>query len=122
MVLQRLEGGSDREAIERLCFDTRWRYAAGVGGYDTGPKSFVHTVLVDMCERLRHSQGPDRIFEAALGAAKNAGLVTKKRALDSTPPSDAVPTMDTVTLVRSVHRTYPRRSEPRHGVFRGGLG
>ena len=35
MVLQRLEGLSDREAVERYCFDTRWRYAAGVGGYDT---------------------------------------------------------------------------------------
>jgi hypothetical protein len=35
MVLQRLEGLSDREAVERYCFDNRWRYAAGVGGYDT---------------------------------------------------------------------------------------
>ena len=32
MVLQRLEGLSDREAVERYAFDTRWRYAAGVGG------------------------------------------------------------------------------------------
>jgi len=34
MVLQRLEGLSDREAVERYCFDNRWRYACGVGGYD----------------------------------------------------------------------------------------
>ena len=34
MVLQRLEGLSDREAVERYAFDARWRYAAGVGGYD----------------------------------------------------------------------------------------
>jgi len=104
MVLQRLEGLSDREAVERFCFDTRWRYAAGVGGYDTGPKSFVHTVLVDMRERLRNSERPNRIFEAALGAAKDAGLVSKKRALDSTPLYDAVATMDTVTLIRSAIR------------------
>ena len=32
MVLQRLEGLSDREAAERYCFDNRWRYASGVGG------------------------------------------------------------------------------------------
>jgi hypothetical protein len=32
MVLQRLEGLSDREAVERYTFDARWRYAAGVGG------------------------------------------------------------------------------------------
>ncbi|MCP3956853.1 MAG: transposase, partial [bacterium] len=36
MVLQRLEGLSDREAVERYSFDARWRYAAGVGGYDRG--------------------------------------------------------------------------------------
>src|SRR5450759_2738650 len=85
MVLQRLEGLSDRETTERYCFDNRWRYAAGVGGYDTGWTSFSHTVLVDMRERLRNSERPDRICEAALGAARDAGLVSKKRALDSTP-------------------------------------
>ena len=105
MVLQRLEGLSDREAVERYCFDNRWRYAAGVGGYDgTGWPTFAHTVLVDMRERLRNSANPDRIFAAALGAAREAGLVGKKRALDSTPLYDAVATMDTVTLIRSAIR------------------
>jgi hypothetical protein len=32
MALQRLEGLSDREAVDRFTFDARWRYAAGVGG------------------------------------------------------------------------------------------
>jgi hypothetical protein len=32
MVLQRLEGLSDREAVDRFNFDARWRYAAGAGG------------------------------------------------------------------------------------------
>lgn len=32
MVLQRLEGLSDREAVDRFTFDARWRYACGVGG------------------------------------------------------------------------------------------
>ena len=98
MVLQRLEGLSDREAVERYCFDNRWRYAAGVGGYDTnGWVGFSHTVLVDMRERLRNSTRPDRIFEAALGAAHDAGLVGRRRVLDSTPLYDAVATMDTIT-------------------------
>src|ERR1035441_7248530 len=102
MVLQRLEGLSDREAVDRYCFDNRWQYAAGVGGYDTGGwTSFSHTVLVDMRERLRRSERPDRIFDAALHAAKAAGLVGNRRALDSTPLHDAVATMDTVTLIRS---------------------
>jgi hypothetical protein len=29
MVLQRLEGLSDREAVDRFTFDVRWKYAAG---------------------------------------------------------------------------------------------
>src|SRR5437773_2222999 len=29
MVLQRLEGLSDRDAVERFAFDLRWKYAAG---------------------------------------------------------------------------------------------
>ncbi len=105
MVLQRLEGLSDREAVERYCFDTRWRYAAGVGGYDTESwTSFAHTVLVDMRERLRTSKEPNRIFDVTRDAAKEAGLVGKRRVLDSTPLYDAVATMDTVTLIRSAIR------------------
>lgn len=105
MVLQRLEGLSDREAVERFTFDARWRYAAGVGGYDgEGRWSFVHTVLVDMRERLRGSERPDRVFEVTRDTAAAAGLVGRRRVLDSTPLYDAVATMDTVTLIRSALR------------------
>ena len=113
MALQRLEGLSDREAVERYSFDSRWRYAAGVGGYDTGGwTSFSHTVLVDMRERLRHSTRPNRIFEVALGAAKEAGLIGRRRVLDSTPLYDAVATMDTVTLIRSAIRGLLKVADP----------
>jgi hypothetical protein len=106
MVLQRLEGLSDREAVDRFTFDARWRYAAGVGGWDNAEHrvSFAHTVLVDMRERLRRSDRPDRIFEVALDTARQAGLIGRKRVLDSTPLYDAVATMDTVTLIRSAVR------------------
>ena len=105
MVLQRLEGLSDREAVERYAFDVRWRYAAGVGGYGGGGwVRFAHTVLVDMRERLRCSKRPNRVFEVALDAACEAGLVGRRRVLDSTPLYDAVATMDTVTLIRSAVR------------------
>lgn len=105
MVLQRLEGLSDREAVERYTFDARWRYAAGVGSYGEGGwGSFAHTVLVDMRERLRRSERPDRVFEVGLEAARAAGLVGRRRVLDSTPLYDAVATMDTVTLIRSAMR------------------
>jgi hypothetical protein len=105
MVLQRLEGLSDREAVQRYRFDARWRYAAGVGGCgNEGWGRFAHTVLVDMRERLRRSACPDRVFEVALDAAKAAGLVGRRRVLDSTPLYDAVATMDTLTLLRSAVR------------------
>src|ERR1017187_1008235 len=105
MVLQRLEGLSDREAAERYAFDARWRYAAGVGSYDTSEWTiFSHTVFVDMRERLRRSTDPDRVFAIVLDAAKAAGLVGRKRVLDSTPLYDAVATMDTITLIRSAVR------------------
>ena len=126
MVLQRLEGLSDREATERYCFDNRWRYAAGVGGYDTsGWTSFVHTVLVDMRERLRRSDDPNRIFDVARQAAKAAGLIGRRRVLDSTPLYDAVATMDTVTLIRSAIRGLLKVSDPElafalRGVLKSG--
>ena len=105
MVLQRLEGLSDREAVDRFAFDIRWRFAAGVGGWDGGSRAgFAHTVLVDMRERLRRSDRPDRIFQVALAAAGQAGLVGRRRVLDSTPLYDAVATMDTITLIRSAVR------------------
>lgn len=102
MVLQRIEGCSDREAVDRFAFDVRWKYAAG--GLDFDYPGFVHTVLVDMRARLARSPRPDRIFEVTLEVAKAAGLVGRKRVLDSTPVYDAVATMDTVTLIRSAIR------------------
>lgn len=113
MVLQRLEGLSDREAVDRFTFDARWRFAAGVAGWDgTGRVRFVHTVLVDMRERLRRSNRPDRIFEVALAAAREAGLLGRRRVLDSTPLYDAVATMDTITLIRSAIRGLLTAAEP----------
>jgi hypothetical protein len=102
MVLQRIEGVSDREAVERFAFDARWKYAAG--GLDFDYPGFVHTVLVDMRARLARSDRPDRIFDAVLAVAREAGLVGRRRVLDSTPLYDAVATMDTITLVRSAIR------------------
>lgn len=102
MVLQRFEGLSDREAVDRFAFDARWKYAAGGLNFDY--PGFVHTVLVDMRARLARSDRPDRVFETVLEVAKAAGLVGRRRVLDSTALYDAVATMDTVTLIRSAIR------------------
>ncbi|MEV1070299.1 transposase, partial [Streptomyces sp. NPDC050263] len=102
MVLQRLEGLSDREAVERFAFDVRWKYAAG--GLDFDHPGFVHTVLVDMRARLAASARPDRIFERTVEVAAQAGLVGRRRVLDSAPVYDAVAAQDTITLIRSAIR------------------
>ena len=113
MVLQRLEGLSDYEAAERFSFDVRWRFAAGVGGYaEEKLQSFDRTVLVQMRERLRRSSDPDRIFRVVLEAGKAAGLVGRKRVLDSTALYDSVSTMDTITLIRSAIRGVLRSLSP----------
>jgi hypothetical protein len=108
IVLQKLGGLSDREAVDRFTYDARWRYAAGVGGWDDGPVSFAHTVLVDMRARLRASVEPDRIKRVSVEVAADAGLLGLRRALDSAPLFDAVATQDTVTLVRSAIRALLR--------------
>jgi len=102
MALQRVEGLSDRQAVERFTYDLRWKYAAG--GLDFDYPGFNHTVLVNMRARLRRSKAPDRIFDAVLEVAKAAGLVGRKRVLDSTALYDAVATEDTVTLIRHAIR------------------
>jgi transposase len=96
MVLQRLEGASDREAVDRFAYDLRWRYAAGV---DDEMSSFAHTVLVELRARLRASADPDRVFRVTCELARAAGLVGVRRVLDSAPLYDAVATCDTVTLL-----------------------
>jgi hypothetical protein len=109
MTLQRLEGLSDREAVDRFAFDLRWKYAAG--GLDFDHPEFVHTVLVDMRARLARSQLPNRLFDRTVEVAGKAGLVGRKRVLDSTPIYDAVATQDTVTLIRSAVRQLLRAAD-----------
>ena len=116
MVLQRLEGLSDREAVERFSFDVRWKYAAG--GLPFDHPGFAHTVLVDMRARLARSARPTRIFEVALEAARQAGLVGRRRVLDSTALYDAVTTMDTVSLLRSGIRGLLATAGPREADLR----
>jgi Transposase domain (DUF772) len=109
MVLQRLQGLSDREAVEAFSFDVRWKYACGGLAFDY--PSFSHTVLVDMRARLAASARPERIFQVTVAAARQAGLVGVRRVLDSTPLYDAVATMDTVTLLGAAIRGLLKAAE-----------
>ncbi|MGH8936389.1 MAG: transposase, partial [Acidimicrobiia bacterium] len=61
IVLQSLEGLSDREAAERLTRDVAWKLATGVPLTEPG---FHPTVFTYSRRRLQASEDPQRIFEA----------------------------------------------------------
>src|SRR3954469_20617163 len=72
LVLQALEGRSDREAVEALTFDLRWKAACG---WPVGAAAFHPTVLTYWRRRLAASARPQRIFDAVreVVAATGAG-------------------------------------------------
>lgn len=117
MVLQRLHGLSDREAVTAFTYDVRYKYACGGLSYEY--PGFAHTVLVDFRARLADSSDPRRIFDAVLELVSRANLVKEKRVLDSTPLYDAVTTMDTVTLLRRGIRGVYRESRSKESSYKG---
>jgi hypothetical protein len=110
LVLQALEGRSDRDAAEALTFDLRWKAACGLPVAAAG---FHPTVLTYWRRRLARSDRPDRIFDAVREVVAATGALTGKtrRALDSTVLEDSVATQDTVTqliaAIRRVAREVP---------------
>lgn len=114
LVLQSLEGLSDREAMERLRVDIRWKVATGLALDHEG---FHPTTLTYWRNRLRASERPERIFDAVRQVITETGVLARstKRALDSTVLDDAVATQDTVTQlagqIRRVRRDIPAAAE-----------
>jgi hypothetical protein len=114
LVLQALEGRSDREAVEALTFDLRWKAACGLPVAAAG---FHPTVLTYWRRRLAASDRPQRIFDAIREVVAATGALTGKtrRALDSTVLEDAVATQDTViqliAAIRRVRREVPGAAE-----------
>jgi hypothetical protein len=114
MVLQALEGLSDREAVSALRRDIAWKVACGLRLDDEG---FHPTVLVYWRNRTRTSPRPRRIFEAVRQVVEQTGVLKGpgRRVLDSTILADAVATQDTVTqlvaAIRRVRRLVPTARE-----------
>jgi|1185.fasta_scaffold21854_1 hypothetical protein len=114
LLLQALEGRSDREAAEALTFDLRWKAACGL---PIGAAGFHPTVLTYWRRRLAASTRPNRIFDAVREVVRATGALSGKtrRALDSTVLDDAVATQDTVTqliaAIRRVRREVPGAAE-----------
>jgi len=91
MVLQSLEGISDRDAIRQLQTNITWKVAAGLSLADEG---FHPTVLTLWRNKLRTSGSPQRIFDAVRSVIDATGVMAGKsrRVLDSTVLDDAVTT------------------------------
>lgn len=107
MVLQALEGLSDREAAEALRRDIGWKVACGLPLDHEG----IHfTVLTYWRKRLAGSEHPHRIRDAVGAVVDATGVLGSKRrrALDSTLLDDAVATQDTVTQLISAIRRVRR--------------
>ena len=110
IVLQALYGHSDREAVDALTFDLRWKAACG---YAVDAKGFDSSALTYWRRRLAASERPQRIFEVVREVITETGAVASKqrRALDSTILDDAVARQDTVTQliaqIRRVGREVP---------------
>ncbi|GAA3514947.1 hypothetical protein GCM10022262_42670 [Georgenia daeguensis] len=104
LVLQTLNGLSDREAAEAVTFDLRWKAACGLA---VQAPAFHPSTLTYWRRRLAASQRPNRIFEVITAVVTETGILTGKtrRALDSTVLEDAVATQDTVTqLIAAIRR------------------
>jgi hypothetical protein len=110
IVLQALYGHSDREAVDALTFDLRWKAACG---FAIDAKGFDPSTLTYWRRRLAASERPQRIFEVVRDVIAETGAVKGKtrRALDSTVLDDAVARQDTVTQliaqIRRVGREVP---------------
>jgi transposase len=119
MVLQALEGLSDRDAVRELCNRIDWKVACGLPLDHPG---FDFTVLTFWRGKLRCSDRPERIFDAVRRVVEETGVLAKKsrRALDSTILDDAVATQDTVTqligAIRRVRRVVPAAGAVTLGV------
>ena len=111
LVLQSLEGLSDREATQALATGLRWKMACGLSIVDAG---FHPTTLTQWRNRLRKSDRPERIFDAVREVITSTNVLANKhrRALDSTLLNDAVATQDTVTqlvsMIRRVRKAVPQ--------------
>ena len=111
MVLQALEGLSDRDAAGALRTNIAWKVAAGLALDDEG---IHYSVLTYWRTRLRRSERPERIFDTVREIVARTGVLKgkRRRALDSTLLDDAVATQDTVTqlvsAIRRVRRLVPQ--------------
>jgi len=114
LVLQTLHDLSDRDAVQAVRCDLRWKVACGLALDHEG---FHPSTLTYWRRRLAASDRPNRIFDAVRAVIDQTGVLQGKtrRALDSVVLDDAVATQDTVTqliaAIRKVGREVPGAAE-----------
>ncbi|MDJ0315379.1 transposase [Arthrobacter sp. H35-D1] len=113
LVLEALEGLSDRGTAEALTFDLRWKAQSRYGLNET---AFHPSALTHWRKRLRESENPHRINEAVAQVIIATGVLNgrHRRAVDSTVLQDAVARQDTITQLIAVILRFGKTME--HGA------
>ncbi|MEA1964802.1 MAG: IS1182 family transposase [Candidatus Aerophobetes bacterium] len=99
LILQNYENLSDREALEMVRFNIKWKYALDV---PIDYEGFDRSLLVYFRSRLLINNKEKMVFKKTLKLAKKAGLLKKKvdQVIDSTPMLGASAVKDTYELLR----------------------
>lgn len=99
LILETYEDLSDREALEMLRFNIKWKYALDV---PLDYEGFDRSLLVYFRARLLINHKEKMIFKKTLEFARKAGLLKKEvdQVIDSTPMLGAGAVKDTYELLR----------------------
>jgi len=99
LILETYENLSDREALEMLRFNIKWKYALNV---PINYEGFDRSLLVRFRARLLINNKEKLVFKKTLELAREAGLLKEEvdQVIDSTPMLGAGAVKDTYELLR----------------------
>jgi hypothetical protein len=98
LFLQNYRACSDRELVDRIRFDLRYKVALGVPVDDPG---FDASLLAVFRARLILHDKEGAAFDRSIELAKQSGLIKGFQAIDSMPTKGAAALQDTYTLLRT---------------------
>lgn len=103
LLLQMYEGATDRQAVERMAFDLRWKAALGL---EIGDPAVGQATLVDFRARLQLHGKMEEAFGRFLKRAMDVGVLSadEVQVLDSSPIWGRGAVEDTYNLIGSAVR------------------
>jgi len=116
LILQNYEDLSDREALENIRFNIKWKYALNV---PIDYEGFDRSLLVYFRARLLVNNKDKMVFKKTLELARKVGLLKKEvdQVIDSTPMLGAGAVKDTYELlrdgIRKVLSSLDKKKKPR---------